>query len=195
MKVFGALAHHRICAEMEINGLHEGWTVFKFTKRTQHPFPMSTPTEQIEELKDQVAKLQAFKEYVHQRLDEAGIPIDPPGEHADAGCRVGQRLDIALRSPAKEEAQSSEPAEEWPSRTKVLTYILGREQEDIQWLIAKASMVLPKPTPVLTVEQAMDVVKFHNFRDQHPAESADTYLDDMWADLHERLTAKATTTP
>lgn len=44
-------------------------------------------------------RLQAFKDYVHQRLDAASIPKNPPGPHADAGCRVGQRLDIALRAP------------------------------------------------------------------------------------------------
>ena len=41
-------------------------------------------------------KLQAFKDYVHGRLDQAGIPVDPPSEHRDAGCRIGGRLDIAL---------------------------------------------------------------------------------------------------
>lgn len=40
--------------------------------------------------------LQAFKEYVHQRLDEAGIATHPPGEHTDAGCRVGQRMDLLI---------------------------------------------------------------------------------------------------
>ena len=40
--------------------------------------------------------LQRFKDYVHQRLDEAGVPIHPDGPHSKAGCRVGDRLDIAL---------------------------------------------------------------------------------------------------
>jgi len=40
--------------------------------------------------------LQAFKDYVHQRLDDAGIPTHPEGLHSAAGCRVGDRLDIAL---------------------------------------------------------------------------------------------------
>lgn len=51
--------------------------------------------------KERIRELQAFKDYVHQRLDEAGIPTHPPGEHMDAGCRVGQRLDIALHPPTK----------------------------------------------------------------------------------------------
>ena len=37
-----------------------------------------------------------FKEYVHARLDEAGIPTHPEGPHSAEGCRVGDRLDIAL---------------------------------------------------------------------------------------------------
>lgn len=39
--------------------------------------------------RDALAK---FKEYVHLRLNGAGVPVDPPGEHRDAGCRIGQRL-------------------------------------------------------------------------------------------------------
>ena len=44
----------------------------------------------------QIEALQAFKDYVHQRLDAASIPTHPEGEHSAAGCRVGDRLDIAL---------------------------------------------------------------------------------------------------
>lgn len=40
--------------------------------------------------------LQRFKEYVHRRLDEAGIPTHPDGPHSADGCRIGDRLDIAL---------------------------------------------------------------------------------------------------
>lgn len=42
------------------------------------------------------APLQRFKEYVHKRLDDAGIPVNPDGEHSKHGCRIGDRLDIAL---------------------------------------------------------------------------------------------------
>lgn len=37
-----------------------------------------------------------FKQYVHQRLDEAGVPTHPNGRPSAEGCRVGDRLDIAL---------------------------------------------------------------------------------------------------
>jgi hypothetical protein len=52
--------------------------------------------QELLELKKQVGKLLAFKAYVHQRLDEAGVPVNPPGKHADKGCRIGQRLDLVL---------------------------------------------------------------------------------------------------
>jgi len=48
------------------------------------------------ELQEKVNKLQAFKDYVHQRLDEAGIEKEPSGEHSKAGCRIGDRLDLVL---------------------------------------------------------------------------------------------------
>lgn len=44
--------------------------------------------------------LRAFKEYVHARLDAAGIPADPESPHKAQGCRVGGRLDIALAGRA-----------------------------------------------------------------------------------------------
>lgn len=46
--------------------------------------------------------LERFKAYVHQRLDEAGIPTHPDGEHSKAGCRIGDRLDLALAKVPKE---------------------------------------------------------------------------------------------
>lgn len=50
----------------------------------------------------ELGKLQQFKEYVHQRLDEAGIPTHPNGAHSKHGCRIGDRLDEALDSPKRE---------------------------------------------------------------------------------------------
>ncbi len=45
---------------------------------------------------DDLAALQRFKDFVHRRLDEAGVPTHPDGEHSKAGCRIGDRLDIVL---------------------------------------------------------------------------------------------------
>lgn len=50
-----------------------------------------------------VGKLQAFKDYVHQRLDAMGVPVDPESPHKAAGCRIGGRLDYVeanLATPA-----------------------------------------------------------------------------------------------
>ncbi len=63
--------------------------------------------ERLRDALESVAKLQAFKDYVHQRLDEAGIPTHPEGPHSAAGCRVGDRLDLALN--CTKHAVSQEP--------------------------------------------------------------------------------------
>ncbi len=55
---------------------------------------MTTDSEKILHLEDQRKKLQAFKDYVHERLDKMGVPSFPEGEHSKAGCRVGDRMDI-----------------------------------------------------------------------------------------------------
>ena len=45
-------------------------------------------------LKSERDKLQAFKDFVHRRLDTAGVPANPePPKHALEGCRIGDRLD------------------------------------------------------------------------------------------------------
>ncbi len=41
-------------------------------------------------------KLQKFKDYVHGRLDAAGVPTDPDSPHKAEGCRIGGRLDILI---------------------------------------------------------------------------------------------------
>lgn len=43
--------------------------------------------------RDALAK---FKQYVHGRLDAAGVPADPDSPHKAEGCRIGGRLDIVL---------------------------------------------------------------------------------------------------
>ncbi|MGH6950839.1 MAG: hypothetical protein ACREH4_08200 [Vitreimonas sp.] len=50
----------------------------------------------IDELQGREQKLQAFKDFVHRRLDEAGVPTHPDGPHSKEGCRIGDRLDLAL---------------------------------------------------------------------------------------------------
>jgi len=52
---------------------------------------------QRDQMKEQIEKLQSFKDYVHDRLDKMGIEKDPESEHKAAGCRIGGRLDIIER--------------------------------------------------------------------------------------------------
>jgi hypothetical protein len=56
--------------------------------------------------------LARFKAYVHRRLDEAGVPVDPDSPHKAEGCRIGGRLDVvfaerdALRAAVEEMAEA-----------------------------------------------------------------------------------------
>ena len=50
----------------------------------------------LEQKDKDIEKLSAFKSYVHNRLDEAGVEKEPNGEHSKHGCRIGDRLDIVL---------------------------------------------------------------------------------------------------
>lgn len=53
-------------------------------------------TYEFVENKSELESLRKFKAYVHQRLDEAGIPKQPNGVHTLNGCRIGDRLDLVL---------------------------------------------------------------------------------------------------
>jgi len=51
--------------------------------------------DRIKSLKAELEKLQAFKQYVHDRLDKMGIPPDPePENNATHGCRIEGRLNV-----------------------------------------------------------------------------------------------------
>jgi len=50
----------------------------------------------FDDYREEIAKLRAFKDYVHGRLDEAGIPTHPEGPHSAEGCRIGDRLDLVF---------------------------------------------------------------------------------------------------
>ena len=48
---------------------------------------------------------QAFKDYVHMRLDITGVPHNiPESEHDMAGCRIGGRLDWVDAKLKKQQA-------------------------------------------------------------------------------------------
>lgn len=56
----------------------------------------------IAQLTERLAAAAKFKTYVHQRLDEAGVPHgEPENEHQKAGCRIGARLDLLFRDRAR----------------------------------------------------------------------------------------------
>lgn len=61
------------------------------------------------------AKGQAFKDYVHQRLDAMGVPHSvPESEHDKAGCRIGGRLDfVEARIAPGGGDESTQPHPRW----------------------------------------------------------------------------------
>lgn len=54
--------------------------------------------KRLKKLTEELKELQRFKAYVHNRLDKAGIEKNPNGIKSQYGCRIGDRLDIALQS-------------------------------------------------------------------------------------------------
>lgn len=65
------------------------------SKKTQFQKELKNEArETADELAAQVEKLQAFKDFVHRRLDEMGIEPNPDGPHSKEGCRIGDRLDL-----------------------------------------------------------------------------------------------------
>lgn len=54
--------------------------------------------EAMEKLIQQLADLQTFKSYVHDRLDAMNVPSNPnPDRMAVTGCRIGPRLDVVAQ--------------------------------------------------------------------------------------------------
>lgn len=56
--------------------------------------------ETVDDLMAERDKLAAFKAYVHKRLDDAGVPVDPESTHKAEGCRIGGRLDAVFAESA-----------------------------------------------------------------------------------------------
>lgn len=52
----------------------------------------------LEGVKEKAESLQKFKDFVHDRLTGMGVPVEfPDGEHTQAGCRIGDRLDYVQK--------------------------------------------------------------------------------------------------
>lgn len=95
-------------------------------------------------------KLQRFKDYVHARLDAAGVPVDPESSYKAEGCRIGGRLDwvlerlgVALHGPGEEDGPW---ADGWADR--VSTAAATAEAEALllalwKWQAEKVNELLP----------------------------------------------------
>ena len=87
----------------------------------------------IRELEEQRDKLQAFKSFVHRRLDTAKVPTHPDGKHSKEGCRIGDRLDLVIEARDEAERKLREAGEriaELEERLMVLLVVqLKRFQE------------------------------------------------------------------
>ena len=66
------------------------WMHARPSQMTHYTIPLVL----LSDAQAEIDKRQAFKDYVHQRLDSMGVPHSiPESEHDKAGCRVGGRLD------------------------------------------------------------------------------------------------------
>ncbi len=70
----------------------------------------------IKNLKDDLEKAQGFKTYVHNRLDQAGVP-EFQEQNATTGCRIGARLDYLL--PARNQTPSAVASQSDPSKVDI----------------------------------------------------------------------------
>jgi hypothetical protein len=76
-----------------------------------------------------IAKLEEFKHYVHQKLDEAGVPADPnPERTKSTGCRIENRLDWLIEG------------------SKFADVMTGREKLVAEMAAASQTTLVPSPT-------------------------------------------------
>lgn len=78
--------------------VNDGWAVTPLVT-------LASAQSALAEKDDRIAALQAFKDYTHGRMDRAGVPTHPDGEHSQAGCRIGDRFDILVFRAETAEAQ------------------------------------------------------------------------------------------
>lgn len=89
----------------------EGFGVYRFNCPAHQGLPLEAeqpgkvPKQEPKSALYAIEKLRRFKDYVHKRLDDAGIPTHPEGEHSKHGCRIGDRLDIALLADRSEDCR------------------------------------------------------------------------------------------
>jgi hypothetical protein len=56
----------------------------------------SSITAKLAAALERAERAEAFKRFVHQYLDQNGVPDNPGGIHGVNGCRIGDRLDWIL---------------------------------------------------------------------------------------------------
>ena len=124
--------------------------------------------------------LQRFKDFVHRRLDEAGVPAHPDGPHSKEGCRIGDRLDLlfgdrdALRA---ELAQLRPYADALNARCVADTAELGAlraelaalKQPDLNAKPEKFPTPQPAPAPTAQPVQIPGAVPLSEIIAQHEA--------------------------
>ncbi|MBS0200483.1 MAG: hypothetical protein JSR70_08540 [Proteobacteria bacterium] len=72
----------------------------------------------------QIDELRAFKQYVHDRLDGMGIPVDPDSPHKAAGCRIGGRLDYVEQTLSARSVQGEAKPVAWGAWNKGKTRLV-----------------------------------------------------------------------
>lgn len=134
-----------------------------------------TPTDaarqkRAEEAEYAVGLLQAFKDYVHRRLDEAGIPTHPDGPHSRSGCRIGDRLDLVLTlalGAEDQKARATPAPAPTVTRERIQTAIAAAGfyhvsnqhfSEGIDVLVSRLGAT-PESPPVVTRERILEALK------------------------------------
>lgn len=87
-------------------------------------------------------KLAEFKAYVHQRLDAAGVPVDPPSEHREKGCRIGGRLDAVLPFWSEWHAAPTPPHPEGNGDLDDLVALIEDNMEDAAGCVSTAQAII-----------------------------------------------------
>lgn len=104
-------------------------------------------SDQIAALRTELAKLAAFKTFVHGRLDAGGVPADPPGPHRDEGCRVGQRLDWLFADRDTWKAALTDVADGMPAIHRGNEELLAGQREvkvRVQMLVAERDAAIAR---------------------------------------------------
>lgn len=84
-------------------------------------------TRKVELLEEQVQKLEAFKKYVHGRLDAANVPHNPePESNAKHGCRIEGRLNFLEKQLAKAKQDGSDWMRHWGQLDRERSSLKGR---------------------------------------------------------------------